>query len=107
MGRCWGGRDIHDCGNGSGKENYSRDGGVGRDIRARWHRAMDDSECARSSKRQGAVGYKGHLQRHDTHEDRRKHKVCHTISLLRAYADLADNEMFAYTHVEVYESDRT
>jgi hypothetical protein len=38
---------------------------------------------------------------HDTHEDCEKHEVCYTIRLPCAYADLADDELFAYTHVEI------
>lgn len=43
---------------------------------------------------------------HDTQEDRGKHRVCYSVNLLSAHADLADDEMFAYTHVEKFESDR-
>jgi hypothetical protein len=38
---------------------------------------------------------------HDTHEDCENHEVCYTIRSLCAYADLADDELFAYTPVEI------
>ena len=58
---------------------------------------------------EGDVGYTTVWRmRHDTIPPRscRMHRVCCMVILLSAYADLADDEMFAYTHFEMLESDR-